>query len=194
MNIKPGDSKPAADFLRIFHEHIIKSIKQDLDNPSVKLNIRYCFTLQHPSEPVYKKNLIEAIKASGIYTDNDRDDKIVFIDTYTAMAKYFLKRKSNLRTRSKFLICDADQHYLTIKCMEVISVEYGDLDVEECERYKVSDEELDADHIDQYFKTFALNILRGHPDHDNGDEQELNSVADIILQNFVKNIKVKLAV
>lgn len=191
MNIKPGDSKPAADFLKIFNEHVIKSIKQTVDNPNAKLNIRYCFTLQHPMEPVYKKNLIEAIRASGIYTDSDRTDKLVFLDTYVAMSKYFLQNKSDLRAGTKFLICDADQHYLTIKCMEVVKNEIGSRDIKEEEVYKLTKEELGADRIDQHFKAFMLQILQSHPEHKNGDEQELENIADIILRNFVKDIKVK---
>lgn len=189
MNIKPGDSKPAADFLKIFNEHVIKSIKQIVDNPNTKLDIRYCFTLHYPMEPVYKKNLIEAIRASGIYTDNDRTDKLVFVDTYMAMSKYFLQSKPNLRAGSKLLICDADQHYLTIKCMEVVNNEIGAEDIKEEELYKLTDEELGADRIDQYFKAFMLQTLQSHPEHKDGDEQELDGIADIILRNFMKNIK-----
>lgn len=180
--------KAVADFLRLLCDHIVKRIKLNARNPNLKPRIRYCFTLQHPSLPNYKKNLLAAIVKSGIYTENDRDDKIVFLDSYNAMAKYFLKTRDGLDLKDKFIVCDADDYYLTIKTMEVIS-NGRDKDVKEY-KYNLTDESLGGNCLDKYFREYITKIIKEHPDHEEVSAEDLENVIEIIVQNFIKNIKV----
>jgi hypothetical protein len=192
FNFKSSNVDTVADFLRIFNDHVIKRIKSDANNPNLKPKIRYCFTLQHPGEPMYQKNLVAAIKKSGIYTENDRDDKVVFIDSYTAMAKYFLKTKKGLNLRDKFIVCDADQYYLTIKTMHVYSIG-RDTDVKELEPVDESlldNQDLGGNKIDALFKAYITEIIKKDADYETASEQDLENVTEILVQNFIKNIKV----
>lgn len=187
--LKPVSSvDTVADFLRLLCDHIVNRIKLDAHNPNLKPRIRYCFTLQHPSEPNYKKNLLHAIRKAGIYSENDRDDKIVFLDSYNAMAKYFLKTRKGLNLKDKFIVCDADDYYLTIKTMNVIS-NGRDKDVREL-KHNITDETLGGNRLDTYFKDYITEIIRDHPDHEAVNDDDLENVTDIIVQNFIKNIKV----
>ncbi|KAG2203902.1 hypothetical protein INT47_007485 [Mucor saturninus] len=180
-----------ADFLRILCDHIVKRIKLDSHNPNLKPRIRYCFTLQHPSKPNYKKNLFAAIGKAGIYTENDRDDKIVFLDSYTAMAKYFLKTRKGLNLKDKFIVCDTDDYYLRIKTMLVIS-NGRDKDVMEHEPEKnITNYELGGNNIDKCFSEYITKIIKEHPDHEEVAAEDLDNVIEIIVQNFIKNIKYK---
>lgn len=136
---------------------------------------------------------MEAIRKAGIYTENDRDDKIVFIDSYTAMAKYFLKTQKGLKLRDKFIVCDADQYYLTIKTMYVISTG-RDTDVKEEEPVDESlldIQDLGGNKIDALFKAYITEIIKKEEEYKEAKEQELDNAVEILVQNFIKNIKVR---
>ncbi|KAG2232385.1 hypothetical protein INT48_007289, partial [Thamnidium elegans] len=191
-NFPTGRKDPkdyVADFLKIFNDHILKKIKQSANNPNLKPRIRYCFTLQHPGEPNYKKNFIASIVRAGLYNENDRDDKLVFLDSYTAMAKYFLKTREGLNLRDKFIVCDADDYYLTIKTIEVIS-NGRNKDVKEL-KLNLTDNELGGNQLDIYFKEYISVIARQHDDYKDMEKANFDAVVESMVQNFVKNIKYK---
>lgn len=136
---------------------------------------------------------MEAIRKAGIYTENDRDDKIVFIDSYTAMAKYFLRTQKGLNLRDKFIVCDADQYYLTIKTMHVVSTG-RDTDVKEEEPVDESlldIQDLGGNKIDALFKAYITEIIKKEEEYKEAKEQELDNAVEILVQNFIKNIKVR---
>lgn len=186
--VKPNTRDQVADFLRILNEHIIKKIKQSTNNPNLKPRIRYCFTLQHPSEPNYKQNLIASIKKAGIYTENDRDDKLVFLDSYTLMAKYFLKTRDGLNFKDKFIVCDADDYYLTIKTIEVTS-QGRNKDVKEF-KHNLTEGSLGGNQLDSAFKAYISTIAKEQVEYKEMKESDFEVVVDNLVQNFIKNIKV----
>lgn len=190
FNYDSLNSNTVAAFLRILCDHIIKRIKLDSHNPNLKPRIRYCFSLQHPSKPNFKKNLLDAIRTAGIYTENDRDDKIVFLDSYTAMAKYFLKTRKGLNLKDKFIVCDTDDYYLRIKTM-LVTNNGRDKDVVEFEpENNILNYELGGNEIDKCFSNYIAKIIKDHPDHEEVAAEDLENVVETIVQNFIKNIKV----
>lgn len=150
---------PSVDFLKLFHEHVIKEIRKQQGENGIK-RIRYCFTLQHPSEPIYKKNLLKAIKLAGICSDTDQEDKILFMDKYIAMAKHFLKSK-DFQLNHKFMIVDADSKYTKIKVMKVISIGRK-VDVKELS-HGITDNKLCSDRLDVLFQKYMEKTINTHP-------------------------------
>ncbi|KAI9254417.1 hypothetical protein EDC94DRAFT_242151 [Helicostylum pulchrum] len=176
-----------ADFLRIFNENILKKIKQSANNPNLKPRIRYCFTLQHPSEPDYKRNFFASIVRAGLYNENDRDDKLVFLDSYTAMAKYFLKTREGLNLRDRFIVCDADDYYLTIKTIEVIS-NGRNKDVKELKR-NLAEYELGGNQLDSNFREYISVIARQHDDYKDMEQASFETVVETITKKQKKTKK-----
>lgn len=167
-DLEPDESNrnPAADYLKLFHQHVIRKIAEQHGDKGIH-DIRYCFTLQHPEQPRYKANLIKAIKLAGIYIDQDIDEKVLFIDTYTAMAKQFLKIH-NLRLDTKFVICDADSKYLKLKIMQVVSTGRN-ADIKQLED-NFSSDELCSDRLDELFEDYVLDIIKQHPTYTESKE------------------------
>jgi hypothetical protein len=134
--------------------------------------------------------LLKAIEASEICTNNERDDKFIFIDTYTAMSKYILKSAlKGLSKNDNFLICDADEYYLTIKTMEITSGINRRKDAKESQN-SITDMSLRGEHIDKRFEEYISELLSKHPNHIDSRKEDLIRVKEIMLQNFVENIKV----
>lgn len=125
---------------------------------------------------------------AGLYNENDRDDKLVFLDSYTAMAKYFLKTREGLNLRDRFIVCDADDYYLTIKTIEVIS-NGRNKDVKELKR-NLADYDLGGNQLDVYFKEYISTIAREHDDYKDMEKASFETVVENMVQNFIKNIKV----
>ncbi|KAL9540657.1 hypothetical protein MBANPS3_009556 [Mucor bainieri] len=186
-DLEPGEGNrnPAADYLNMFHQHVIEKITEQHGDKGIH-NIRYCFTLQHPEQPRYKANLIKAIKLAGIYTDQDIDEKVLFIDTYTAMAKHFLN-KHNLRLDTRFMICDADSKYLKLKIMHVVSTG-RDVDIKQLE-HDFTSEKLCSDRLDELFEYYVVDIIRQHPTYTEDKETAMKRTA---LKYFKENLKFSL--
>lgn len=184
-DLEPDENNrnPAADFLKLFHQHVIKKITEKQGDKGIT-KIRYCFTLQHQSQPRYERNLTKAIKLAGVYKDDDREDKLLFIDTYTAMAKHFLKTE-NLRLNDKFIICDADSKYLKIKIMNVVSIG-RDVDINKLE-YDFTSDSLCSDKLNDLFEDYVLDIIKQHPIY---TEDKLFGIKKVALKYFKENMKV----
>lgn len=184
-DLEPDESNrnPAADYLRLFHQHVVRKITEQHGEKNID-RIRYCFTLQHPEQPRYKANLIKAIRLASIYTDQDIDDKVLFIDTYTAMAKHFLK-KHRLRLDTQFIICDADSKYLKLKIMHVVSTG-RDVDIKQLEDDFTS-EALCSDRLNELFEDYVLDIIKKHPTYTEEREAFMKTTA---LKYFKENLKV----
>ncbi|CEP09549.1 hypothetical protein [Parasitella parasitica] len=180
-----NDRNPAADFLKLLHQHVIEDIKVNQGEKGIN-RIRYCFTLQHPSQPRYKTNITKAIKQAGICKDDDREDKILFIDSYTAMAKHLLKTQ-NLKLDDRLIICDADSKYLKIKIVGVVSAG-SDIDVKELEHNFTSDK-LCSDQLNDLFENYILDVIKKHPIY---TEDKLVRMKADALEYFEENIKYSL--
>ncbi|CAO3617330.1 unnamed protein product [Mucor fragilis] len=186
-DLEPDESNrnPAADYLKLFHQHVIRKIAEQHGDKGIH-DIRYCFTLQHPEQPRYKANLIKAIKLAGIYIDQDIDEKVLFIDTYTAMAKQFLKIH-NLRLDTKFVICDADSKYLKLKIMQVVSTGRN-ADIKQLED-NFSSDELCSDRLDELFEDYVLDIIKQHPTYTESKEAAMKKTT---LKYFTEKLKFSL--
>ncbi|KAK4519287.1 uncharacterized protein ATC70_009519 [Mucor velutinosus] len=186
-DLEPDESNrnPAADYLNLFHQHVIRKIAEQHGEKGIQ-RIRYCFTLQHPEQPRYKLNLIKAVKLAGIYIDQDIDEKVLFINTYTAMAKHFLKKHS-LRLDTKFMICDADSKYLKLKIMRVVSTGRN-ADIEQLEHDLTSDY-LCSDRLNELFEDYVLDIIRQHPTYTEDKEAAMKKTA---LKYFKEKLKFSL--
>ncbi|KAL9548488.1 hypothetical protein PS6_006583 [Mucor atramentarius] len=186
-DLEPDESNrnPVADYLTLFHQHAIKKITEQHGEKGID-RIRYCFTLQHPEQPRYKANLIKAIKLAGIYSDQDIEEKVLFIDTYTAMAKHFLKTHE-LRLDSKFIICDADSKYLKLKIMQVVSTG-RDVDIKQLE-HEVTSESLCSDRLNELFEDYVLDIIKQHPTY---TEDKLATMKKTVIKYFKENLKYSL--
>ncbi|GAN07365.1 conserved hypothetical protein [Mucor ambiguus] len=186
-DLAPGESNrnPVADYLKLFHQHVIKKIAEQHGEKSIH-RIRYCFTLQHPEQPRYKANFIKAINLAGIYTDQDIDEKVLFIDTYTAMAKHLLKKHS-LQLDTKFIICDADSKYLKLKIMHVVSTGRN-VDIEQLE-YDLTSNKLCSDRLNELFEDYVLDTIKQHPTYTEDKEAVMTKTA---LKYFEENLKYSL--
>ncbi|KAI8644417.1 hypothetical protein BD408DRAFT_413403 [Parasitella parasitica] len=180
-----NDRNPAADYLELFHQHVVEDIKENQGEKGIS-RIRYCFTLQHPSQPRYKTNITKAIKKAGIYKDDDREDKLLFIDSYTAMAKHLLRTK-NLKLDDRLIICDVDSKYLKIKVMEVVSAG-SDIDIKALEHDFTSDK-LCSDQLNDLFESYVLDIIKKHPIY---TEDKLFKMRADALEYFEDNMKYSL--
>ncbi|KAL1933554.1 hypothetical protein VTP01DRAFT_7644 [Rhizomucor pusillus] len=98
-----------ADYLRVFHDHVVGELKKGFAKHYSQEQFRYCLTVPAMWSEKAKNTMREAAIRAGLISETDHRDRLMLISEPEAAVLYCEKKcdQFNLRHGDRFMICDA---------------------------------------------------------------------------------------